>query len=187
MSYSSYIDTINKTLSSLDLEQVRELENQLIHSIEDNKNVFIFGNGGSAANAIHIANDLIYGITKRFGKGIKINALSANTAVITCLANDEGYDQIFVRQLAVLANSEDIVIALSGSGNSKNIVNAISWSNDNNLETFAILGYDGGKAKAITKFPIHTNINDMQISEDLQLIIAHMIMQNIYEYYDKKS
>ena len=128
---------------------------------------------------MHIANDFIYGIRKEMGGALRINALPSNTSVITCLANDEGSDQIFVRQLSNLANHDDLAIALSGSGNSKNILEAIIWSNDNGLFTFSILGFDGGDAKKISKASIHTPVNDMQISEDLQLIICHMIMQSM--------
>ena len=144
-------------------------------------NVFICGNGGSAGNAIHIANDFIYG-TANCGKGItnkglKVNALTANPAVLTCLGNDIGYDNIFSYQLDTLAGPNDILIALSGSGNSSNIVSAINTAKQKGLETFAILAFDGGKCKEIVDHPMHFEICDMQIAEDIQLIIGHLCMQ----------
>ncbi|MAW01661.1 MAG: phosphoheptose isomerase [Candidatus Pelagibacter sp.] len=178
-SYQNYRIKLNLALKNLDYRSVIALESKMMEALSSKKQVFIFGNGGSAANAMHIANDFIYGIRKEMGGALRINALPSNTSVITCLANDEGYDQIFVRQLSNLANHDDLVIALSGSGNSKNILEAIIWSNDNGLFTFSILGFDGGDAKKISKASIHTPVNDMQISEDLQLIICHMIMQSM--------
>src|SRR5213079_3704559 len=90
-----------------------------------NRQVFLCGNGGSAGNAIHLANDFLYGISKRPGSGLRVNALASNPAVITCLANDEGYDRIFSLQLAVQAQAGDVLVALSGSGNSQNILLAL--------------------------------------------------------------
>ena len=129
---------------------------------------------------MHLANDFIYGASKNFGKALKVSALTANPSVLTCLANDEGYEQIFSYQLSTLANKGDIAIALSGSGNSPNIINALNWAHKHGIKTFAILGFDGGAATDIADYPIHVKVNDMQISEDLQLIIGHMIMQRIF-------
>ncbi len=174
--YKKNIINAIKSIPTKELEiLIKDIESNWI----DKKQIFLIGNGGSAGNAIHIANDWIYGVSKKLGGGLKVHALSANTAVLTCLANDEGYDQIFVRQLAVLANDGDILIALSGSGNSKNIVNAVNYCNLNGVKTFALLGFDGGEVKKIVNVPLHSQINDMQISEDIQLIIGHIIMRTL--------
>ena len=143
--------------------------------------VFICGNGGSAGNAIHIANDWIYG-TGNCGhgekiKGLKVNSLSSNPAVLTCLGNDLGYEKIYSYQLEVQASKNDILLALSGSGNSPNIVSAIKTANEKGLKTFAILAFDGGKCKEIANHPLHFEINDMQIAEDIQLVVGHLCMQ----------
>lgn len=172
---------LHSALDSIPLEDVERLAHALRTAWKDKRQVFLFGNGGSAANANHIANDLIYGVSKQFGDALRVNALSANTAVLTCLANDEGYDSIYERQLAVLANKGDLVIALSGSGNSPNILKALAWCSDNQVRSFAILGYTGGKAKQLATDPIHVPVHDMQISEDLQLVVGHMAMQWLYE------
>ena len=130
-----------------------------------------------------LANDFLYGISRQLGHALKVHALPANSAVITCLANDEGYDGIFFRQLAVLAQPGDIVIALSGSGNSPNIVQALKWCKENQVKSFAILGFEGGASKDLADTPIHVNVKDMQISEDLQLIVGHMMMQWLYQHH----
>jgi D-sedoheptulose 7-phosphate isomerase len=106
-----------------------------------------------------------------------VHSLSANPSVITCLANDEGYDQVFSLQLAVLARKGDVLIALSGSGNSPNIVRALQEARTIGMTSYAVLGYAGGKAKAIADVPIHFRIDDMQISEDAQMVVGHMLMQ----------
>jgi len=145
------------------------------------KCVYICGNGGSAANAIHLANDLIYGAGMTNGRGLRAEALSANAAVLTCLANDTGYENIYSEQLRVKGSEGDVLIALSGSGNSPNIVRAIETAKDIGMKTFAILGYSGGKCKEIADHPIHFEVDDMQIAEDLQLIVGHICMQWLSE------
>ncbi len=142
-----------------------------------NKTIYFCGNGGSAGNAIHLANDLIYGAGKNNGKGIRAEALSANAAVLTCLANDLGYDHIYSEQLRVKANPGDVLIILSGSGNSPNVVKALETGNHLGMNTFAILGFTGGRCKEIAKTSIHFDIQDMQIAEDLQLIVGHLCMK----------
>lgn len=139
--------------------------------------VYFCGNGGSAGNAIHLANDFLYGIAKRTGGGLKVHALPANAAVLTCLANDVGYENIFSEQLAVFGRSGDLVVVLSGSGNSPNVVKLLKQAKDMGIESCAILGYDGGKCKEIADIVVHFPVDDMQISEDLQLIVGHMLMQ----------
>jgi len=113
------------------------------------------------------------------GKGIKAIALTANNAVITCIANDIAYDDIFSHQIATQGESGDLLIALSGSGNSENIIRAIRQANRLNIDTFALLGFDGGVCKNIANHPVHFPIDDMQIAEDLQIIVGHMLMRSL--------
>jgi len=145
------------------------------------RQLFLCGNGGSAGNAIHLANDFLYGISKIAGSGLRVHALPANSSVLTCLANDCGYDQIFAMQLAVQARTGDVLIALSGSGNSPNILKALEQAKAMGLRSYAILGYSGGKAKQMADVAIHFPVDDMQIAEDMQLIVGHMIMQWLYQ------
>lgn len=143
------------------------------------KQIFLCGNGGSAANAIHIANDFLYGIATRTKskRGLKVIALPANQSVLTCLGNDIGYENIFSYQLSSLGRENDLLIALSGSGNSPNIVNAILEAKRIGMRSYALLGFRGGRCKNIVDVPLHFPVDDMQISEDIQLIIGHMVMQ----------
>jgi D-sedoheptulose 7-phosphate isomerase len=178
---SNYLSKLSSMLEADTFSQILPLGEALLDSWEHNKNIFICGNGGSAGNAIHLANDLIYGAGIKNGFGLRVESLSANSAVITCLANDIGYDNIFSEQIRVKASCGDLLIALSGSGNSANIVKAIETGNSIGMKTFAILGYSGGKCKKIVHHPIHFEVNDMQVAEDLQLIVGHICMQWLSE------
>lgn len=179
-----------KLQQALDLDAmtiIPQLGFALLSAWRSNKTVYLCGNGGSAGNAIHMANDFIYGAGMKVGGGISVEALSANPAVVTCLANDLGYEHIYSQQLKVKANAGDVLIALSGSGNSANIVQALKVGNEIGMKTFAILGYSGGKCKEIAQVPIHFTVDDMQIAEDLQLIVGHICMQWLCEESAKES
>ena len=179
--FRGYASRLQASLDSAEWAGVAQLAVDIHACWIQKKQVFICGNGGSAGNAIHLANDFIYGIAKRPGGGLRVNALSANPAVITCLANDIGYERVYSEQLSVMANPNDVLIVLSGSGNSPNIVAALEQAKAMNVKSYAILGFSGGRSKKIADVPIHFPIDDMQISEDLQLIVGHMIMQWLYE------
>jgi D-sedoheptulose 7-phosphate isomerase len=175
-----YLSRLQEVLASSDWSSVNLLAQDMLRCWQEKRQVFFCGNGGSAGNAVHLANDFLYGIAKKTGGGLKVQALSANSAVITCLANDVGYDEIFSEQLAVQAQADDLLIALSGSGNSRNIVRAIEQAKSMGVKSYAILGFAGGECKELADVPIHFPVNDMQIAEDMQLIVGHMMMQWLY-------
>lgn len=179
--FGDYSARLQRVLAQADWSGVAQLAQAMQECWTHGRQVFFCGNGGSAGNAIHLANDFVYGIAKRTGGGMRVNALSANAAVITCLANDVGYDHIYSEQLAVQAQAGDLLIVLSGSGNSPNILRALEQARTMGVKSCAILGYSGGKAKAMADLPIHFAVDDMQIAEDLQLVVGHMIMQWLYE------
>ena len=183
-SFAEYAARLQRVLGTADWEGVAALGAELLDCWRAGRQVFICGNGGSAGNAIHLANDFLYGIAKKAGSGLRVNALSANPSVLTCLANDEGYDQIYSLQLAVLGRQGDVLIVLSGSGNSPNIIKALDEARRIGVRSYAILGYSGGKAKAAADVAIHFAVDDMQIAEDLQLIVGHMLMQYLYANRD---
>ena len=118
--------------------------------------------------------------------GLRIEALPANTGIITCLANDTGYDNIYAHQLETKSRRGDILIALSGSGNSPNIVKALDIANKIGVNTFAILAFTGGRSRELAKNVIHFEINDMQIAEDTQLVVGHLCMQWLNSHKPKQ-
>ena len=176
-----YKQRVTDCLHTLDHPNVIKLADRLVECIKRDQRLFVCGNGGSGSNASHIENDFLYGISKMIGKGLKCQALSANPAVITCLANDEGYDDIFKYQLAVQGNKDDVLLVLSGSGNSPNILRVLEQANEKEMDSFALLGFSGGKAKSLAKYPIHFDVDDMQVAEDMHMMVAHVISQWIYE------
>jgi D-sedoheptulose 7-phosphate isomerase len=176
--FNSYRDKLELALNNPEvIKNIEELSISLELAWLNKKNVFICGNGGSAGNAIHLANDFNYGIDKNNGIGLRIEALSANPSVITCIANDEGYENIFSQQILVKGDNDDIFIVLSGSGNSPNVVKALEVAKSIGIKTFAILGFSGGRCLEIADYPIHFPIHDMQVSEDLQMVVGHICMQ----------
>lgn len=179
--YQSYANRISAVLAQQDLTAVQYLARALQDVWRQGKRVYICGNGGSAANAMHIANDLLYGVSRKDAKGIRVTALTADSSVMTCLANDISYESIFSQQLRVQGEIGDILLALSGSGNSPNIVEAIVTAKEIGMTTFAILGYSGGKCLKLADTAIHFPVDDMQISEDMQLIVGHMVMRWLCE------
>jgi len=174
-----YSKRLIKTIKEDKYDQINLLYKKIFTTWKNSKTIYICGNGGSAGNANHIANDLIFAAGKKNKKGIKVESLSSNPSIITCLANDIGYQNIFSEQLKVKGTEGDLLIVLSGSGNSKNIINAIKMAKKLNLSTFAILGFSGGKCKKIVDDYIHYQINDMQISEDMQMIVLNMCIQEL--------
>jgi len=182
--FSAYADRLAAALKQVNFDAVEQLARALRACWESGRQVFLIGNGGSAGNAMHLANDYIYALSKRPGSGIRAHGLAANSSILTCLANDEGYESVYAIQLAVMARPGDVLIAFSGSGNSSNILRALEEARRIGMTSFAVLGYSGGKAKSLVDVPIHIAVDDMQVAEDLQLAIGHMVLQWLYSQRD---
>jgi D-sedoheptulose 7-phosphate isomerase len=177
----NYLQQLNSCFQPNIIAAVETLAHDLHQAWIEGGQVFICGNGGSAANALHMANDLHYGIGACGPgpklPGLRVEALPANSGVITCLANDTGYDNIYAHQLEVKGRAGDLLIVLSGSGNSANVVRALETAATLDIKSFAILAFTGGRCKQLADVPIHFNVDDMQIAEDTQLVVGHLCMQ----------
>ena len=177
----NYLDQLNGCFSDAIIDQIEILAKDLLAAWVNGRNVYICGNGGSAANAMHLANDFHYGIGACGPgpklPGLRVEALPANAGLITCLANDTGYENIYSHQIEVKGRPGDLLIVLSGSGNSANVVKALETSKSMGLRSYAILAFTGGKCLDLVDVPIHFPIDDMQIAEDTQLIVGHLCMQ----------
>jgi D-sedoheptulose 7-phosphate isomerase len=172
-----YKNTLAEALKNLSLEEVA-IVIELLRQIKMNKkNIFVIGNGGSALTASHLASDLNKGASYNKQERFRVTCLCDNIATIMAYANDVDYTQIFVEQLKNFLQPKDMVIGISGSGNSVNVINAFEYANSIGASTVALVGFDGGKLKQIAQYTIHIPINDMQISEDLHLVIVHMLMR----------
>lgn len=174
-----YVDKIKKILNELPVEKIENISEIILNAYRNNKQVFIMGNGGSAATASHFACDLGKGTTQgpifRDKKRFRVISLNDNTPLVTALSNDCGYDSVFTEQLINLVNKGDVVIALTASGNSRNILNAIKYARERGALTIAFTGFDGGKIKNMVDNYIIANSNEFGPVEDTHLILEHLI------------
>lgn len=177
--FADYVEKLTNAISSADWSSVSKLVELLDRARRERRQVFLCGNGGSAANAIHWANDLTAALFKGTRDALRTHALPANIAVMSCLANDLSYEVAFSQQLRVLGESGDLLIALSGSGNSPNILAALREARVLGIQSVAVVGFDGGAALALADHPVHFPVYDMQIVEDLQLVVGHMMMRQL--------
>lgn len=178
-SIEKYLDNLKSTLDRLDRGKIMELINQLISVYDREGNIYIFGNGGSASTASHFTGDFNKGVSQNLNRRFRFVCLNDNLPSVLSIANDIGYEQIFKFQLENYARPDDLVIAISGSGDSENIIQAVEYANTIGLKTFALTGYDGGKLNRIAGNSINIPIKDIQIIEDIHLILNHLMMQII--------
>ena len=177
-----YLDRVCREIQRLEMGQIERLSDLIEEAYHAGRFVFIFGNGGSGANASHLCEDLAKCTLRDFEnqKRLKVLSLTDNTAGIMAWANDEGYDRIFVEQLKNLASPGDLLLAISGSGNSPNILKAVEWANGNGLTTVGVTGFGGGKLKPLAHHNLHAGIDDMGIVESLHQVVFHWIIDDIY-------
>ena len=170
-------DLINQ-INNLSIINIKEISHLFMRTVINKKKILICGNGGSAANADHISNDLMLGLNKS-KIGLNIVSLSSNFAKISCIANDTDYSKIYSQQIKSVGQKGDLLLVLSGSGNSKNIIRALEQAKKQNIKSLALLGFDGGAAKKKCDEFLHFNTNNMQIAEDMQMITMNMVMNYI--------
>ncbi len=169
---SSYFDTVNNTLNNLNKSNITTFVQMLLETYRNDKTIYLFGNGGSAATASHFCGDLVKGVSYGLDKRFRAICLNDNLPALMAIANDISYDDIFIEQLKNFLNPGDLVIGISGSGNSVNVVSALEYAKKTGAKTVAICGFKGGKIKEISDLSIHAEIDDMEISEDIHNLIA---------------
>ena len=176
-----YLETVCREIQALDLSQLETVSQLIDDAYQAGRFVFIIGNGGSGANASHLSEDLAKCTLRDFEaqKRLKVLSLTDNTAGIMAWANDEGYDRIFVEQLKNLASPGDLLIAISGSGNSPNIVRAVEWANTHGLTTVGFTGFSGGILKSMAHHSLHTSCDDMGIVESIHQVAYHWIIDDL--------
>lgn len=185
MDFKSYKKMMTDVVDTVDEKEIDKLMEMLVDAYKNDKFVYVIGNGGSAANASHLAQDLAKGTRKSPDQTRRLKALSLtdNTPFITAQGNDEGYDSIFEQQLRTFARKGDYVIAISGSGNSPNIIKAIEWANNNGLVTIGVTGYDGGKLLKMAHHAVHVPLNEMCTAESVHSIIFHYVILELREKF----
>lgn len=172
-----YLETLGRVLKDLDRGEISRLIDILQSARVERRTVFIFGNGGSAATASHIACDLNKGADNGVAPRFKVLSLSDNVPTMMALANDMSYVDIFAEPLKNFLKKGDVAIGISGSGNSPNVLKAITYANENGGISVGITGYQGGKLKSLASHSVNVRYNDMQISEDIHLILGHILMK----------
>jgi D-sedoheptulose 7-phosphate isomerase len=176
-----YRDQLAASLESLDLSKVALIRELMEQARETGRQVFLCGNGGSAATASHMANDLGKGASCGRSKRFKVIALTDNLSWITALANDISYAAIFSEQLRNQGGPEDVLIAISGSGNSQNVLNAAATARELGMKTVGLIGFGGGKLAAAVDLPLVVDSHHMGRVEDLHMVVLHMICYHFME------
>jgi len=175
----NYFKKVHKAIELIDKVAVSELSDLLNDARISGKSIFIFGNGGSAATASHIAGDFLKGISYQLDKRFRIICLNDNNPAMMAISNDIDYSEIFIEQLKAFVKENDLVIGISGSGNSMNVVKAMEYANSCGAKTIAISGYKGGKIKEIANHNIHIPVEDMEVVEDIHMMVFHAIKQDL--------
>jgi len=172
----SYFNYLKEIFEKIDVSEVKAFVETILAARENSSTIFFIGNGGSAATASHFANDLAFG-TNEYKKPFKVMSITDNVPVLTALGNDYGYDEIFVRQLRVYAKEGDLLVAISASGNSQNIIKAFEYSSTSGIKTIALSAFNGGKMKDMADQVVHIPTEDKEYgpAEDMHMILDHLV------------
>jgi D-sedoheptulose 7-phosphate isomerase len=177
--FSNYFDKVIETLGKVDIKPINKFIDRIYECYNKGNTVYIFGNGGSAATASHVAGDFMKGISYGLEKRFKVVCLNDNIPAMTAIANDLDYDEVFYEQLKTYLKKDDVVVGISGSGNSANVIKALNYAKELGSTIAGFCGYKGGKLKDLADILIYAPVNDMEITEDIHIIIFHAIKQLI--------
>lgn len=181
-----YLNRLHAELDRVDQVEMRQMADLIYEAWENDRFVFIFGNGGSGTTATHMAEDLGKStllpedLRDESKKRLKVLSLTDNLGWIMAVGNDLAYDQIFVQQLMNYGSAGDLVLAISGSGNSPNVLNAVDWANRHGLKTFGLTGYNGGKLRHMAQAGLHVPLNDMGMVESIHLALFHWVLNDVF-------
>jgi D-sedoheptulose 7-phosphate isomerase len=182
----AFLERMAQELLRLDPREVQQLSDSIYDCYTRDRFVFLIGNGGSGSNASHFCEDVGKQCLTRADyendakKRVRILSLTDNTPYILAWGNDEGFDRVFVEQLKNLASPGDLLIAISGSGNSPNVLRAVDWANRHGLTTFGCTGFNGGKLRQLAKLNLHAPLDDMGIVETLHLAAFHWVVDDLH-------
>lgn len=174
---SAYLSTVAATLAQVNNADLDSAINVLIEAYKRGSSIYCFGNGGSAATASHMLNDFNKGISCKLNKKFNFYCLNDNVAILTALANDVGYSFVFSKQLEGRLLADDLIIAISGSGNSANVIQAVEYAHACGCKVIGMTGYDGGRLGQIADYHMHVPSYDIKIVEDVHMIFNHMMVK----------
>lgn len=172
-----YREELKQALDTVPAEEFEELVHLLEQAYEEGRQVFLMGNGGSGATASHVACDLNKGVSYGLEKRFRVLCLNDNVPTTLAYANDVSYEEVFVEPLRNFLRPGDLVIGLSGSGNSRNVLKAIEYANQQGAHTVGLTGFNGGRLAGLVHTPLTVRVDDMQKAEDIHLILFHVVMQ----------
>jgi D-sedoheptulose 7-phosphate isomerase len=182
-----YLDGLKRVIDDLEVEQVTTVMHRLLDAYRRRASVYVFGNGGSASTASHFVNDFNKGVSEQLEVGFRFYSLNDNVPTLMAVANDISYDDVFALQLRNYLRPRDVVIAISGSGNSVNVIRAVRLAKERGAETIGLVGFDGGLLKTIVDYCVHVSVNDMQKVEDLHLVLNHVMMAIFKDHLESGS
>ena len=177
---NKYLIGLKELFESLDLDQFEKIVKMILTAYDERKNIFVMGNGGSGSTASHFACDINKGCCFDLEKKFKMICLNDSLPMLLAVSNDASFDLVFVEQMKNFFNKGDLVIGISGSGNSQNVLNAIDYAKKNGGITMGLSGFSGGKLSQMVDIPFVASIDDMQKIEDIHMIVVHMIMQAVH-------
>ena len=184
---NDYISLEIETLKKLDVDAINEALNLLMETAKKHKRIYVFGNGGSSATASHIQNDFVKGVSEYVEDKFRFQCLNDNVPTVMAIANDIGFEEIFRFQLRGVIEPGDVVIAISGSGNSANVINAVEYAKEQGNKIIGMTGFSGGKLKELSDISLHAPINSMQVTEDIHMIFDHLMMSMFYQHLCGKN
>lgn len=179
MQAQHYIDLVKSTLDALDPKALEALVEAFNTTYEKGGNIYTMGNGGSGASASHAAGDFLKGASYGLDKRFRMICLNDNLPSMMAIANDIGWESIFVEPLKNFLSPDDLVIGISGSGNSKNVVNALEYANAQGATTVAMSGFKGGKISEIATINVHAPVMDMEVTEDVHMVIFNIVKKQM--------
>lgn len=171
----AYFERLRGAIAGLDMGEIEAAVGAIREAYEREATIYIFGNGGSAATASHFVCDFNKGISEGRGKAFHLVCLSDNMPELTAIANDIGYEEVYRFPLRNRLREDDLVIAISGSGNSTNVINAVEYAKETGCKVVGITGYDGGRLRRMADYRMHVNVDDMQLTEDIHMAFDHMM------------
>ena len=169
-------------LKKLDVEQINAALNLLDETRQKKGRIYICGNGGSAATASHFQNDFNKGVSEYIDVPFRFHCLNDNVATLMAIANDIGYEEVFRFQLRNNLEENDVLVAISGSGNSHNVIRAVEYAKEHGCKIIGLTGFSGGKLKELSDISLHAPVNSMQVTEDIHMIFDHLMMSIVYKY-----
>jgi D-sedoheptulose 7-phosphate isomerase len=175
----NYLTLVKDTIDKLDRSQIEKTAEAFMRVYDAEKTIYIFGNGGSAASATHACGDFLKGASYGLEKRFKVMSLVDNLPALMAIANDISYDDIFVEQLKNFIQPGDLVIGISGSGNSANVVKAMEYAKQKGVQTIAFCGYKGGKIKELADISVHSVAMDMEVAEDIHMMVFNVIKKEV--------